>query len=264
MKVGVIGVGVIGGALLKALTQKGFKAIGYDNQKQEYKSNWRDLLESQLLFVCVPTLTVDRMQDLVPIHDVFWSLSDSNYQGVVVLRCTVLPGVTDSLIAKYPNLKVAHNPEFLTAKSPLQDLINQPAVLIGSQDKEIGDLVEKFWRLFDSTLLIKHGNPKETEIAKYVHNCFLATKVSLLNDFYEICGRAGVFFDHVMNLAHSIGQVGLGHSQVPGPDGKLGFGGMCFPKDTEALSFWCEVHGLPAETLNGAIKGNHRRRPRWD
>lgn len=65
-------------------------------------------------------------------------------------------------------------------------------------------------------------------------------------------------------MAHMIGQIGEGHSRVPGLDGKFGFGGMCFPKDTDALSFFCEQYNIPAETLNGAIRGNNRRRNQGD
>lgn len=268
MKIGVIGVGVIGGALYSAAQDKGFEVVGYDKFKQGLNSddNLNEVLKSDIAFVCVPTLTVDRMQDLEPVQNVFSTLSFREFKGVVCLRCTVLPGTTAMLKKKYSNLRVVHNPEFLTAAKPVEDLLKQPAVLLGSDSKDDAMVVAKFWKEFDSNVPVLLGQSTETELAKYAHNCFLAAKVSFFNDLYEICLSADVKYDAVMELAHAIGQIGRGHTRVPGPETDkagnplFGFGGECFPKDTSALSFWCELKGIPAETLNGAIKGNNRRR----
>lgn len=268
MRIGVIGVGVIGSALLEGLSLKGFEAVGVDKFKAKYQrpENWENLLKSEIVFVCVPTLTIDRMQDLTAVREVFSNLNEAAYQGVIALRCTVLPGTTDFLIDKYPNLKILHNPEFLTASNPLLDLMNQNAVLIGGRNctqfemSESAEVLKRFWKEFSPGVPVRARLPVESEMAKYMHNCFLATKVSFFNDMYELCQKVGADYDEAINLAHMIGQIGKGHSKVPGPDGKIGWGGMCFIKDMDALSFFCELKGVPAETLHGAIRGNNRRR----
>ncbi len=269
MRIGIIGVGVIGGALFNVIKAKGLPVSGFDKFKAEYQRPecWDAVLGSDVAFICVPTRTVDKMQDLSEVMNVFSSLNEACFTGIAVLRSTVLPGTTDRLIAKYPNLRILHNPEFLTAANPERDLLKQPCVLIGGTDcdafniSEAALVLRSCWRLIGkASLPVIARKPIETEMAKYIHNCFLATKVSFLNDMFEICEKLGASYDEAIDLAHTIGQVGEGHSKVPGPDGLVGYGGFCFPKDMNALSGWCEQHGVPAEVLNAAIRGNNRRR----
>ncbi len=262
MVVGVIGVGVIGGALLQALKLKSIPCHGFDRFKSEYQrpKNWDDVLLSDVIFVCVPTPTIARKQDLSSLGEVLSSLNDAAYSGVVAIRSTVLPGTTNSFIEKYPSLKIVHNPEFLTAANPLNDLLEQEAVIIGSHIEEYAMTVKLVWKLISPGVSVRWRNPIVSEVAKYMHNCFLAVKVSFFNDMYDVCESAGIDYVDALGMAQMIGQIGQGHTKVPGPDGFLGFGGACFPKDTSALSAWCLAMNIPAETLNGAIAGNLRRR----
>lgn len=260
MKVGIIGCGVIGGALLRACIAKGIEVFPYDPNKPGMTD--KDVvLGTDLVFLCLPTPTVKGRQLRVALDSTLKWLDESKYSGPVVLRSTLLPGTTSSLQDENPHLKLVHCPEFLTAASPLEDLIKQPVVLIGASDKVAMQTVLAFWRCFDKkTPCETFYSTTETEVAKYMHNCFLATKVSFFNDMYDLCKSLTCSYDDALRGALAVGQIGKGHTAVPGPDGEQGYGGMCFPKDMNAIAELCEQSEVHAETIRGAIEGNKRRR----
>jgi UDPglucose 6-dehydrogenase len=259
MRVGIIGCGVIGGALRKACIAKDIDVVAYDPNKLGMQD--RSLIGStDLVFLCLPTPTVNGTQLLVALDSTLKWLQEEKYQGPVVIRSTVLPGTTKSLQGEYPELKLAHCPEFLTAATPFEDLIKQPVVLVGACKPDVARDVMAFWQLFDKKIPVQVGLTNETEMAKYIHNCFLATKVSFFNDIYELCQSLGIKYKNAVGGAIAVGQIGKGHTNVPGPDGEGGYGGMCFPKDMNALAELCEQSEIHAETIRGAIEGNKRRR----
>lgn len=260
MKVGLMGCGVIGGALLRACTAKGIKLDVYD----KFKPDMADpsvLLGAHIIFLCLPTPTKEGKQDISAIEDALNYLESQKFTGVVILRSTVLPGTTQNLSVRYPRMRIAHNPEFVTTARPLEDMINQPVVLIGSSSLEARDMARIFWTKFDKKTPIKlYGSATTTETAKYMHNCFLAVKVSFFNDMFELCRSLGTHYGDAAEAALAVGQVGKGHTAVPGPDGEQGYGGMCFPKDMNAILSLCTSQGVMAETIAGAATGNARRR----
>jgi UDPglucose 6-dehydrogenase len=263
MKVGLIGCGVIGGAFKAVATERGFDIKAYDKFLSGYK-NPDVIFDTTIVFLCVPTPTPldSAEQDLSAVIENIEMLAAKKYQGAVVIRSTVVPGTTDALQKKYPDLKLVHNPEFLTAARPKEDLIEQKVVMLGSHDDMAMTYAEKFWRMFDQKVpILLAPNPTITELAKYMHNVMLSIKVSSSNEFYEICQKIGMPYDKVREFAVAAGGIGAGHTKVPGPDGSLGFGGMCFTKDTMALLAFARTLGLKAEMVDAAITQNKRIRP---
>lgn len=84
----------------------------------------------------------------------------------------------------------------------------------------------------------------EAETLKLMKNCFLSAKVSLMNEFYDFCAATGTDYNRVTTLAKRDARMGTSHFQVPGPDGRRGFGGTCFPKDTHSLYCQMNAHGI--------------------
>lgn len=84
----------------------------------------------------------------------------------------------------------------------------------------------------------------EAEMLKLMKNCFLSAKVSLMNEFYDFCAATGTDYHRVTTLAKRDARMGTSHFQVPGPDGRRGFGGTCFPKDTHSLYCQMTAHRL--------------------
>lgn len=75
----------------------------------------------------------------------------------------------------------------------------------------------------------------ESEMVKYIANCFFATKVSFFNEMYLLCEKLNLNWKKMMEGVLSDGRIGTSHFQVPGHDGDMGFGGTCFPKDINSL-----------------------------
>ena len=99
---------------------------------------------------------------------------------------------------------------------------------------------------------------------KYFLNCFLATKVSFANEFKQVCDRLNVDFDKVVEYALYDKRLGNTHFSVPGPDGKLGFGGSCFPKDLNAFINLAERLDIDSMVLSSVWRKNLELRPEKD
>jgi UDPglucose 6-dehydrogenase len=84
----------------------------------------------------------------------------------------------------------------------------------------------------------------EAEMLKLMKNCFLSAKVGLMNEFYDFCAATHTDYNTVTGLAKKDARMGTSHFQVPGPDGRRGFGGTCFPKDTHSLYCQMNAHGV--------------------
>lgn len=87
-------------------------------------------------------------------------------------------------------------------------------------------------------------NTNEAEMLKHMKNCFLSAKVSLMNEFLDFCVATNTDYNTVIELAKKDARMGTSHFKVPGPDGRRGFGGTCFPKDTHSLYNQMNAHGL--------------------
>jgi len=108
-------------------------------------------------------------------------------------------------------------------------------------------------------------NYETAEMIKYFNNLFFAVKVSFMNEMKLVAEKTGTInWEKAVRGFVSDGRVGDSHLQVPGPDGKLGFGGSCFPKDINAFTTFAESIGLDLAVLKGAWKTNLNVRPEKD
>ena len=97
---------------------------------------------------------------------------------------------------------------------------------------------------------------KEAELVKMFRNCFLATKVSFCNEIYEFCQNKDICYENVRKIATNDDRILPSHTRVPGPDGKKGYGGTCFPKDTNSFKYEMEKVGVKPYILNAVIERN--------
>ena len=102
------------------------------------------------------------------------------------------------------------------------------------------------------------------EMVKYFTNTFLSTKVSFANEMKQICDEINIDYDKVVEYATYDNRLGKSHWAVPGPDGKLGFGGSCFPKDINALIHLAGQLDLCPDVLLGVWEKNLEVRPEED
>ena len=97
-----------------------------------------------------------------------------------------------------------------------------------------------------------------------MNNTFFATKVSLMNEFKLLCDKIGANWEDALNGFASDGRIGDSHLNVPGHDGKLGYGGTCFPKDVRALLSFSKTCGIEMSTILGGWKTNLKVRSEKD
>ena len=102
------------------------------------------------------------------------------------------------------------------------------------------------------------------EYIKYMNNTFFASKVSIMNEFYRLAKQLGVDWETALYGFVSDQRIGDSHLNVPGPDGKLGFGGTCFPKDINAFISFAKKNNINMNVLEAAWKTNLEVRPERD
>jgi UDPglucose 6-dehydrogenase len=237
-KVGIIGIGFVGDAIQESFAKRGLELFPYDKYK-EIGSYEKIILEAQIVFLALPTLYKDSEigYDKSSLHEVCNRLKESEFSGLVINKSTVEPGITQQLADQY-GLKLVHNPEFLTARTARTDFENQSHVILGAttlvSDAELRQLVE-FYGIHYPNAEISLCSSEESESMKIMVNSFYAIKVQVFNEFYLYCQKKGVDYPTVRTLMLKNGWINPMHTMVPGPDGKLSYGGACFPKDTSAL-----------------------------
>ena len=269
--IGVVGNGFVGSAVqfgFSPSTGCDYEVRVYDKDPSKSVDSIEETVnESEFIFLSVPTPSnKDGSMNLDIVEQALQDISDVNkYQGnIVLLRSTVTPGTTRKLQDKYPNLRIVFNPEFLTERNAKYDFINQARIIIGGDEvysKQVGDLYRS--RFGESQPVIE-TNWETAELIKYMSNCFFTTKISFMNEMYQIAEKCGVDWGVALDGFFRDGRVGHSHMNVPGPDGKFGFGGSCFPKDIQALINFGESLGLNMNTLKGAWNTNLEVRPERD
>jgi UDPglucose 6-dehydrogenase len=169
---------------------------------------------------------------------------------VVVIKSTVPPGTTKRLqLITRDCCSIIFNPEFLTEANHIEDFKNQKRIILGGDNckEALTKVKSMYMKQFPSVPYVLCGS-LEAELTKYFCNCFLATKVSFANEMKQYCDALGADYDRVVESSVYDDRVGKSHLSVPGPDGQLGFGGSCFPKDINAL-----IHSMKAKNVNPSL-----------
>ena len=151
-------------------------------------------------------------------------------------------------------------PEFLTEANWEEDFKNCEVRIIGLSNPESYHAQKRFNDLFyaaSKNKKIEHHqccfcSTNEAEIAKLARNCFLAVKVSFFNEIESFCTQLDIDYEMVAAIAGMDERIGVSHTQVPGPAGKRGFGGTCFPKDINSLIYQLNKNQIIASVMGAA------------
>ena len=182
MKVGVIGNGFVGESQAFAFAKTN-EVIVYDKDPLRSLGTLEEVHQSDFIFVAVPTpMKESGEHDLSIIEEVFTHAKEG---PVYIIKSTVMPGTTESLRNKYPNLNIVFSPEFLTERIAKLDMMMQARIIFGGP-KELTEKVEKLYRGRFMNRHFIHTDSKTAEFIKYMNNCFFATKVSLLNEYKRL------------------------------------------------------------------------------
>ena len=270
MNIGIVGQGYVGTAVNEVFS-KHYDVETYDLDIDKCSVDYlEDLVElSNIIFVCVPTpMKKDGSCDTSIVEallkDINAMVVSRNVSGrIVAIKSTIPPGTTNRLNKECKNISVIFNPEFLTEANFIDDFKNQNRIIIGGERPSTTKLRQVYSLVFPNAKIVKTGS-KTAEMVKYMTNTFLATKVSFANEMKMICDGLDIDYDKVVEYSTYDERLGKSHWAVPGPDGKLGFGGSCFPKDINALLDLANKFEIDVFTLDGAWETNLQVRPEQD
>lgn len=265
--IGIVGKGFVGGAMYE-----NFKEVfnvhvwDIDESKRTVKTFEEFVNKSDIIFVCVPTpMDEDGSCDTFIVSSVIDNIAQVDRRKYIVIKSTVTPGTTQRLASDF-DMTIGFNPEFLTEANAVNDFRNQSLIVIGADDPGIATVMSQIYYEFnakvDGRSHVIQRTTKEAELFKYLANSFLATKVIFANEFKSLCDRIDVDYGRIAEVAVLDKRLGHTHWRVPGPDGKMGFGGSCFPKDTSALISYADELGATlwllteATYINDEIRGN--------
>ena len=253
-KIGIIGLGFVGSAIKSSMD--GFSQLVLVDPLKGFNETYKDLTSCQAVFVCVPSpMMPDGSCDSSILKEVLAELKKINYDQVIISKVTAPPDVYEDLQKEYKNLVYA--PEFLTANNARLDYINSEFLIIGGEISAYRNEAERIIRTglcnIKNTL---HCSIAEASLIKYTVNSFLATKVIFMNEIHNICKKMNYDYNKITESLFLEKRIGAGHTRVPGPDGQFGFGGACFPKDTEAFLKFAYSKDCQLNVLDAAVKKN--------
>ena len=270
MRIGIIGKGFVGSAVEYCFScdskfQTNIKV--YDKNPALCTHTLSDTInDSDIVFLSVPTpANSDGSINTNIVENILTAINQCRKNdSVILLRSTVVPGTTDFFSKKFPELKIVFNPEFLTEKNANYDFMNQSRIILGGEKKLTDRVSELYnWR-FEHSVPIIQTNFQTAELIKYMNNCFLATKVSFMNEMKLIASEINVDWNKAIEGFIGDPRVGTSHTNVPGNDGKLGFSGSCFPKDLQAIIHFAESIHIDTKVLKGTWETNLKMRPSRD
>lgn len=267
-RIGICGVGFVGNAILQFFKTKSLSVVTYDKYK-DASANRKDnsflaLLDSDILFLSLPTpySTVLNAYDLSEIETTLALLNAAVYAGVILLKSTVQPEDCLSFNKKYAHLSLVHNPEFLSYRTAVTDFTNQKQIVLGFTEESACKIkyITDFYTYFFPEAKISVTNSTCAALMKLSCNSFYAVKIQFFTELYLLCERLHVSFHEVKTLMLSNAWIHPQHTDVPGIDGQVSFGGACFPKDLAALNAFMESLALPHATLQAALKERNEMR----
>lgn len=233
--IGIVGLGVLGGAALNYYTKNKYEVVTYDIAKPcTGKESFKD---ADIIFICIPTPYKNGKCDLSALwYTLKWLPKDK----IIVIRSTIPPGTTDKFAKKYTG-DVLFNPEFLDSSKaeydfefPERQIIGIPSFSVSSRSENL-EYLPKANRMFVMSAI-------EAECVKYMGNTFFAMKNVFANIWYDYCKEIGVNYDKVREAVGAELRIGYVHLQVPHKGGR-GAGGSCLPKELAAtIDFMTAAH----------------------
>jgi UDPglucose 6-dehydrogenase len=256
MKVGIIGMGYVGQAVQASWLDSLHDVIYYDPAVAGSMSDVDAVVAERpgVIFVCVPTPSNQAGAcDTSIVKDTLDKIL-GNYAGIVIVKSTVDPAFWKSY-TQYSNL--FHVPEFLVASSATHDYLNPNFIFIGGQ-KDQAHQVLRILQLSAVRLTVPTycTDLITASLIKYFMNTFLATKVTVLNQFNQLSNAIGANWHDFTEMLEMDERMGISHNQVPGPDGQYGYGGACFPKDVRAIINAIQAHGVSAGIIEAVDSAN--------
>jgi UDPglucose 6-dehydrogenase len=248
-KVGIVGGGVVGGALRKLC---GPETITYDPYVPEWAGNKDRINASDVVFISVPTPMSDdgTCNTSIVEETVAWVEAP-----LLIIRSTVSPGTTDRLAAKYKK-NIVFQPEYLgeTTAHVFGNMAEREFVVLGGTPAATEAAARFYTHYYNSLVRYYFCDAITAEVCKYMENAFYAVKVTFCNEFYDVAQAHGVDFFKLREMWLADTRISRDHTFVF-PDNR-GFSGKCLPKDCNAIVKSAEQHGYEAKFMKACLKRN--------
>lgn len=250
MRIGVIGLGVVGEAVAFGLRRIGREVIGHDPPKGIVG----DILSTDLAFVCVPTPSgVDGVCHVSIVESVVEGLMRDKYEGLIVIKSTVPPGTTARLRGLVR--RIAFCPEFLRERARFTDFCDNHEICIaGVYAPSEAELIRAAHGSIPKHFAVM--TPTEAELAKYFVNCFNAYRINFANRFYDVCRALDADYERIKAAVSH--RADTRSSYMDSNENLREFGGACLPKDTRAFAAFVRDRGLPAALFEQIVEENER------
>lgn len=246
MKIGIVGYGHVGKAMHKLF----INAVIYDINT--HTDTELEINKCDVVFVCVPTpsLISGECDTSIVEEVVSWIEAE-----LIILRSTVKIGFTDDMINKYKK-RIVFQPEYYgeTTNHPFADLCNQNWLSFGGSQNNIDLAINAYQTVINSNTRIYQDEAKIVEMAKYMENAYLATKVIFCNEMYDIATAYNINYNRVREIWIADPRIGTSHTFIY--DDKRGYGGSCLPKDISSIIFQANQKKVNVDFLRNIVIKN--------
>ena len=254
MKIGIVGIGIVGNA-----HKFGFEKLGHDVSFHDTAwigTKLEDVMDTEVVYVCVPTPSLpDGQCDTSIVCQVVNDLVLGGYEGVIAIKSTIKPGTTQELCIAYNTHQICFCPEFLRERSAEVDFIeNNTLLAIGTEDDTVYNIVKE-----------SHGNypqeyaklnPTEAELLKYYSNVYNSLRIIFANSMFEVCESLGADYEKIRTAFVKRGTA-TGQYTLVNKNWR-GYAGVCLPKDTKALAGLVKELGLDLKLFETIDKENDK------
>ena len=219
--------------------------------------------EAQIFFICLPTPSNEDGScdtDLVEMVIRRINKTIETISPLIIIKSTMPPDALQELEDE-SIVPIVYNPEFLTQANSIQDYLTPQMHILGGRSNatRMAEVVLTNISKCQPCPIYK-TDIKTAALAKYAINSYLATKVSFMNELFQLHHMSGAesSFAELASILSSDSRIGKSHLQVPGPDGEFGFGGACFPKDTKAFVEYAKTKNTNLDIISSAIEVNQK------
>lgn len=264
--IGVYGVGVVGQALVRSYIEHA-EVKAWDRMPERRTHPREEVLASDIVFVALPTPANANGSCDTRAIDLFLSglAQDGRLDMNIVIRSTVPVGFTRRMAELYGLRNLVHSPEFLTARTamvdaqmPARNVIGYP--FIDREDKGVNarvcNVVYDLYAERFPSVPVHVMSSDESEAVKLCQNTLAACTVTMWNELQDACARMGCEWETVRRGILADGHFSPALSNVPGPDGKMGWGGACYGKDIRNFITCAVAAGAPAIMAQTAVARN--------
>jgi nucleotide sugar dehydrogenase len=262
MRIGIVGLGVVGSAIKYGFEKLGHEVLCHD---LKLRTTIQSIISAEIVFICVPTPPLeDGSCDISNVESVVREIVDQqrfsrDFSQTIAVKSTVTPGTTDYFIRSYGQDNICFVPEFLRERMSLSDFTeNHPLCAVGTiSDLCFEKICEAHGRYPKRFVQMK---PVEAELLKYTHNFFNALRIIFANEMFDVANRLGADWMEIKDALVDTCQIPNAYLDVT--SGMRGFRSPCLDKDVPALAALARKLGLEHLRLFDVVMEENDKFPR--